>query len=91
MRQAQPRGMNLSRRHALGFAGALALPRIAMAQAVDDVMVRDRLIRSFPEVEQAVGKVGRADTATDPSPRYDSRDPETGLPSVEKEITMSRE
>ncbi|HEY8666203.1 MAG TPA: efflux RND transporter permease subunit, partial [Tepidisphaeraceae bacterium] len=43
-------------------------PRIAMAQALDDVMVRDRLIRSMPEVEQAVGKVGRADTATDPSP-----------------------
>jgi Cu/Ag efflux pump CusA len=43
-------------------------PRIAMAQALDDVMVRNRLIRSMPEVEQAVGKVGRADTATDPSP-----------------------
>ena len=43
-------------------------PRIAMAQALDDVMVRDRLIRSMPEVELAVGKVGRADTATDPSP-----------------------
>jgi Cu(I)/Ag(I) efflux system membrane protein CusA/SilA len=43
-------------------------PRIAMAQAIDDVMVRDRLIRSFPEVEQAVGKIGRAETATDPSP-----------------------
>ncbi len=43
-------------------------PRIAMAQAVDDVMVRDRIIRTFPEVEQAVGKVGRAETATDPSP-----------------------
>jgi Cu(I)/Ag(I) efflux system membrane protein CusA/SilA len=43
-------------------------PRIAMAQAIDDVMVRDRLIRSFPEVEQVVGKIGRADTATDPSP-----------------------
>lgn len=43
-------------------------PRIAMGQAVDDVMVRDRVLRSFPEVDQAVGKVGRADTATDPSP-----------------------
>ncbi len=43
-------------------------PRIAMAQALDDVLVRDRLIRSMPEVEQVVGKVGRADTATDPSP-----------------------
>ncbi len=43
-------------------------PRIAMAQAVDDVMLRDRLMRGFPEVENVVGKVGRADTATDPSP-----------------------
>ncbi len=43
-------------------------PRVAMAQALDDVMVRDRLIRAMPEVEQVVGKVGRADTATDPSP-----------------------
>lgn len=45
-----------------------ASPRIAMAQAVDDVMLRDRIIRGFPEVEQVVGKIGRADTATDPSP-----------------------
>ncbi len=43
-------------------------PRIAMAEAVDDVMVRDRVMRSLPEVEQVVGKIGRADTATDPSP-----------------------
>ncbi len=46
----------------------LSAPRIAMAQAVDDVMVRDRILRSFPEVDQAVGKIGRAETATDPSP-----------------------
>jgi copper/silver efflux system protein len=43
-------------------------PRIAMGQAVDDVMVRDRVLNSFPEVAMVVGKVGRADTATDPSP-----------------------
>ncbi|HEX2972752.1 MAG TPA: efflux RND transporter permease subunit, partial [Tepidisphaeraceae bacterium] len=43
-------------------------PRIAMGQAVDDVMVRDRVLRSFPEVDEAVGKIGRAETATDPSP-----------------------
>lgn len=43
-------------------------PRIAMGQAVDDIMVRDRILRSYPEVDQVVGKVGRADTATDPSP-----------------------
>ena len=43
-------------------------PRIAIGQAVDDVMLRDRIMRGFPEVENVVGKVGRADTATDPSP-----------------------
>jgi Cu/Ag efflux pump CusA len=42
-------------------------PRVAMSEALDDVMVRDRLMRSMPEVEQVVGKVGRAETATDPS------------------------
>jgi Cu(I)/Ag(I) efflux system membrane protein CusA/SilA len=46
----------------------LTAPRVAMGEAVDDVIVRDRLLRGFPEVEQAVGKIGRADTATDPSP-----------------------
>ena len=46
----------------------LTAPRVPMGQAVDDVTVRDHLLRSFPEVEQAVGKIGRAETATDPSP-----------------------
>jgi Cu(I)/Ag(I) efflux system membrane protein CusA/SilA len=45
-----------------------AAPRVSMAQAVDDVRLRDKIIRGFPEVEQVVGKIGRADTATDPSP-----------------------
>jgi Cu(I)/Ag(I) efflux system membrane protein CusA/SilA len=45
-----------------------AAPRISMAEAVDDVRLRDQILRSFPEVEQVVGKIGRADTATDPSP-----------------------
>jgi copper/silver efflux system protein len=46
----------------------LTAPRVALGEAVDDIIVRDRLLRSFPEVEQTVGKVGRAETATDPSP-----------------------
>jgi Cu/Ag efflux pump CusA len=46
----------------------LTAPRVAMSQAVDDVIVRDRVLNSFPEVEQVVGKIGRAETATDPSP-----------------------
>ena len=28
----------------------------------------DRIIRGFPEVEQVLGKAGRAETATDPAP-----------------------
>lgn len=43
-------------------------PRVTMAQAVDDISIRDRILKDFPEVESVVGKVGRADTSTDPSP-----------------------
>ncbi|GIX45434.1 MAG: efflux RND transporter permease subunit [Candidatus Hydrogenedentota bacterium] len=43
-------------------------PRISVTQAVDDLKVRDALLRGFPEVESVVGKAGRADTPTDPSP-----------------------
>ncbi len=39
-----------------------------MTQAGDDLKARDALLRAFPEVEQVVGKAGRADTPTDPSP-----------------------
>ncbi len=45
-------------------------PRISVTQAVDDLKVRDALLRGFPEVESVVGKAGRADTPTDPSPRH---------------------
>src|SRR5207237_1108635 len=33
----------------------------------DDLKARDALLRSFPEVESVIGKVGRADTPTDPA------------------------
>ena len=39
-----------------------------MAQAGDDLRVRDAVLRGFPEVWQVVGKAGRAETATDPAP-----------------------
>jgi Cu/Ag efflux pump CusA len=42
-------------------------PRVSITQAADDLKARDALLRSFPEVESVVGKVGRADTATDPA------------------------
>ena len=37
-------------------------------QASADLKTRDAIIRRFPEVELIVGKAGRADTPTDPSP-----------------------
>ncbi len=45
----------------------MTVPRASLTQAADDLKARDALLRSFPEVWQVVGKVGRADTATDPS------------------------
>jgi Cu(I)/Ag(I) efflux system membrane protein CusA/SilA len=42
--------------------------RISVTQVADDLAARDALLRSFPEVEQVVGKAGRAETPTDPSP-----------------------
>ncbi|MDR3622589.1 MAG: efflux RND transporter permease subunit, partial [Paludisphaera borealis] len=44
------------------------VPRASVTQAGDDLRARDALLRGFPEVWQVVGKAGRAETATDPSP-----------------------
>ncbi len=46
----------------------ITAPRASVTQAADDLKARDALLREFPEVEQVVGKAGRADTPTDPSP-----------------------
>ncbi|NNE67227.1 MAG: efflux RND transporter permease subunit [Pyrinomonadaceae bacterium] len=43
-------------------------PAISMNEALKILQQEDRIIKSFPEVEWAVGKVGRADTSTDPAP-----------------------
>ncbi len=43
-------------------------PNINITQAGDDIKARDSILRTFPEVHQVVGKVGRAETPTDPSP-----------------------
>ncbi len=43
------------------------VPRASLTQAADDLKARDALLRGFPEVWQVVGKVGRAETPTDPS------------------------
>ncbi|MCY3811240.1 MAG: CusA/CzcA family heavy metal efflux RND transporter [Gammaproteobacteria bacterium] len=44
------------------------LPGISITKASEVLQQTDRIIRTFPEVENVFGKVGRADTATDPAP-----------------------
>ncbi|MCU0610132.1 MAG: CusA/CzcA family heavy metal efflux RND transporter, partial [Chitinispirillaceae bacterium] len=43
------------------------LPGISMTKAKELLQQTDKIIRSFPEVERVFGKVGRAETATDPA------------------------
>ena len=44
------------------------LPGISVTKAKEVLQQTDRIIASFPEVERTFGKVGRAETATDPAP-----------------------
>ncbi|BBD09951.1 efflux RND transporter permease subunit [Desulfovibrio ferrophilus] len=44
------------------------LPGISITKAKELLQQTDRIIKSFPEVENVTGKVGRAETATDPAP-----------------------
>jgi len=44
------------------------LPGISIAKAKEVLSQTNRLIKTIPEVVQVFGKVGRADTATDPAP-----------------------
>src|SRR5205085_10253730 len=43
-------------------------PGISPTKAREILQTTDKLIRQFPEVQQVFGKVGRAETATDPAP-----------------------
>ena len=43
-------------------------PGISPTKARQVLQTTDRIIHSFPEVERVFGKVGRAETATDPAP-----------------------
>ncbi len=44
------------------------LPGISITKAKELLQQTDRIIATFPEVENVAGKVGRAETATDPAP-----------------------
>ncbi len=43
-------------------------PAVSLTEAQRIMQIQDRIIKSFPEVESVVGKLGRAETATDPAP-----------------------
>ena len=43
-------------------------PGISITEAKNLLQQTDRIIRTFPEVDYVFGKVGRAETATDPAP-----------------------
>lgn len=44
------------------------LPGISITKAKEILQQTDKIIKSFPEVESVFGKMGRAETATDPAP-----------------------
>ncbi|MEK6715478.1 MAG: efflux RND transporter permease subunit [Candidatus Omnitrophota bacterium] len=43
-------------------------PSVSLTEAYRVMQAQDKVINSFPEVEMVVGKLGRAETATDPAP-----------------------
>ncbi|MCI0531878.1 MAG: CusA/CzcA family heavy metal efflux RND transporter, partial [candidate division Zixibacteria bacterium] len=43
-------------------------PGISITKAKQIIQQTDKIIRTFPEVENVFGKIGRAETATDPAP-----------------------
>ncbi len=45
-----------------------AVPGISIEEAVKILQIQDRMLRQFPEVESVFGKVGQAETPTDPAP-----------------------
>lgn len=57
------------------------LPGISVTKAKELLQQTDRIIKSFPEVETVFGKIGRAETATDPAP----------LTMIETTITLKPE
>ena len=44
------------------------LPGLSVTKAAALLQTQDRIIKTFPEVQSAYGKAGRASTATDPAP-----------------------
>ncbi|MDZ7598679.1 MAG: efflux RND transporter permease subunit [Desulfobacterales bacterium] len=50
------------------FYMPVTLPNVSITEAKRLIQVQDTIIKSVPEVEHVLGKVGRAETSTDPAP-----------------------
>jgi len=46
----------------------VTLPNVSITEAKRLIQVQDAIIKSVPEVQHVLGKVGRAETSTDPAP-----------------------
>ncbi len=46
----------------------ITLPGISVTEADKYLQIQDKLIKQFPEVQSVFGKVGKAETSTDPAP-----------------------
>ncbi len=46
----------------------ITLPSISVGEATKYLQIQDKLLKQFPEVQSVFGKVGKAETATDPAP-----------------------
>jgi len=45
-----------------------SVPGLSITEASNVLQIQDRIIKEFPEVQTVFGKIGRAETATDPAP-----------------------
>jgi Cu(I)/Ag(I) efflux system membrane protein CusA/SilA len=46
----------------------ITFPNLSIEEAKRQLQMQDRILRSFPEVKTVFGKIGRAETPTDPAP-----------------------
>jgi len=46
----------------------ITLPGISVTEATRYLQIQDKLLMQFPEVQSVFGKIGKAETATDPAP-----------------------
>ncbi|HJZ12082.1 MAG TPA: efflux RND transporter permease subunit, partial [Acidobacteriota bacterium] len=59
----------------------ITLPGISVTEATKYLQIQDRMLMQFPEVQTVFGKIGKAETATDPAP----------LSMVETTVTLKPE